>query len=279
MSESVKFSMAQLFEAGAHFGHHKCRCNPKMSSYLYGVKSNIHIINLEKTVSMLRNGLEAVKDVAQRGGRVLFVGTKRQARDPIAEAAKRCGQYYVNYRWLGGLLTNWKTVSISINKLKQLAEKLEAADTGLTKKEMLSLRRQHDKLELALGGIREMGDIPDALFIIDTNMEAIAISEACKLRIPTIAICDSNSDPSRVTYPIPGNDDSSKAIELYCGLVSEAVLIGLQEALASSNVDFGASESVEALGLEINGGNPNNEASESTEVVVEEPILENANNG
>jgi small subunit ribosomal protein S2 len=279
MSDSLKFSMAQLFEAGAHFGHHKCRCNPKMSSYLYGVKNNIHIINLEKTVPMLRDGLEAIKDVAQRGGRVLFVGTKRQARDPIAEAAKRCGQYYINHRWLGGLLTNWKTVSISINKLKQLAEKLEAADMGLTKKEMLSLRRQHDKLELALGGIREMGGIPDALFIIDTNMEAIAISEAYKLRIPTIAICDSNSNPGKVTYPVPGNDDSSKAIELYCDLVSKAVLIGLQEALASSNVDFGASESAESLGLEANESNTDGDISEPVEITTEEPILENTNNG
>jgi small subunit ribosomal protein S2 len=254
VSDYVKISMSQLLEAGVHFGHHRCRCNPKMQGYLYGVRNNIHIINLEKTVPMLHDGLDALKDVAARGGRVLFVGTKRQARDAIAEAARRCGQYYINHRWLGGLLTNWKTVSASISKLNQLAEKLKADDTGLTKKELLTLRRQYDKLELALGGIREMGSIPNALFIIDVNMESLAVNEALKLRIPAIAICDSNSDPTKATYPIPGNDDSSKAIELYCDLASKAILAGLQDALISSNSDLGESESAEVLQLGVDKG-------------------------
>ncbi len=247
MSDFAKFSMQQLLEAGVHFGHHKRRCNPKMLDYLYGVRNNVHIINLEKTVPMLKEALQSVHDITRRGGRVLFVGTKRQARDVVADAAKKCGQYYINCRWLGGLLTNWKTVSASINKLNQLNEKLNNPELGLTKKEVLSLRRQHDKLEQALGGIREMGGVPDLLFIMDTNIDSLAISEAVRLNIPTVAICDSNSDPTKITYPIPGNDDSSKAIELYCNLISQSVISGMQEALSASGVDLGASESVDSF--------------------------------
>ncbi len=236
------FTMRQLLEAGVHFGHQTRRWNPKMGPYLFGRRNGIHIIDLTQTVPILYGALNRVRDVAANGGRVLFVGTKRAASDIVAESAKRCGQYYVNHRWLGGMLTNWKTISHSIRSLKELDEKLSNESVGLTKKEMLKLTRRRDKLELALGGIKEMGGKPDVLVVIDTNKEAIAVHEAKKLKIPVIGIVDSNSDPSSVDLPIPGNDDAMRAIRCYCDLFAGAVLDGLQKELAASGVDAGASE-------------------------------------
>jgi small subunit ribosomal protein S2 len=233
-------SIRQLLEAGVHFGHHTRRWNPKMAPYLFGVRNGIHIIDLEQTEPLLHQGLQAIRDVVAGGGRVLLVGTKRQAQEPVAEAAKRCGQYYVNYRWLGGMLTNFKTISQSIRRLRELEERISQEQSGLTKRELLELTRDRDKLERALGGIKEMGGLPDILFVIDTNKEAIAVAEANKLRIPVVAILDSNSSPDGIAYPIPGNDDAMRAIHLYCDLVSGAVLDGLQAELAASGVDIGA---------------------------------------
>jgi small subunit ribosomal protein S2 len=233
-------TMRQLLEAGVHFGHHTRRWNPKMAPYLFGVRNGIHIIDLEQSEPMLHQGLQAIRDVVAGGGRVLLVGTKRQAQEPVAEAAKRCGQYHVNYRWLGGMLTNFKTISGSIRRLRELEERIAQDQSGLTKRELLELTRGRDKLERALGGIKEMGGLPDILFVIDTNKEAIAVSEANTLRIPVVAILDSNSSPDGIAYPIPGNDDAMRAIQLYCDLVSGAVLDGLQAELAASGVDVGA---------------------------------------
>ena len=233
-------SIRQLLEAGVHFGHHTRRWNPKMAPYLFGVRNGIHIIDLEQTEPMLHQGLQAVRDVVASGGRVMLVGTKRQAQEPVADAAKRCGQYYVNYRWLGGMLTNFKTISQSIRRLRELEERITQEQTGLTKRELLELTRDRDKLERALGGIKEMGGLPDILFVIDTNKEAIAVHEANTLRIPVVAILDSNSSPDGIAYPIPGNDDAMRAIHLYCDLVAAAVLDGLQAELAASGVDIGA---------------------------------------
>jgi small subunit ribosomal protein S2 len=232
-------SLRQLLEAGVHFGHHTRRWNPKMAPYIFGVRNGIHIIDLEQSEPMLHQGLQAIRDVVAGGGRVLLVGTKRQAQEPVAEAAKRCGQYYVNYRWLGGMLTNFKTISASIRRLRELEERITQEQTGLTKRELLELTRDRDKLERALGGIKEMGGLPDILFVIDTNKEAIAVREANTLRIPVVAILDSNSSPDGIAYPIPGNDDAMRAIHLYCDLVSGAVLDGLQAELAASGVDIG----------------------------------------
>jgi small subunit ribosomal protein S2 len=240
------YSMRQLLESGVHFGHHTRRWNPKMAPYIYGVRNGIHIIDLEQTVPMLHRALEAVRDVAASGGRVLFVGTKRQASDKVADAAKRCGQYYVNHRWLGGMLSNWKTISNSIKRLRQYDDRLAEAEAGLTKKELLQMTRERDKLERALGGIKEMGGQPDILFIIDTNKEDIAVAEARKLGIPIVAVLDSNSDPSGITYPIPGNDDAIRAISLYCDLVSGAVLDGLQREMIASGTDIGEAEEAPA---------------------------------
>jgi small subunit ribosomal protein S2 len=215
-----------------------------MAPYLFGVRNGIHIIDLEQTEPMLQQGLQAVRDVVAGGGRVLLVGTKRQAQEPVAEAAKRCGQYYVNYRWLGGMLTNFKTISQSIRRLRELEERITQEQTGLTKRELLELTRDRDKLERALGGIKEMGGLPDILFVIDTNKEAIAVHEANTLRIPVVAILDSNSSPDGIAYPIPGNDDAMRAIHMYCDLVAGAVLDGLQAELAASGVDIGASAEI-----------------------------------
>ncbi|MGP1395831.1 MAG: 30S ribosomal protein S2 [Inquilinaceae bacterium] len=236
------FTMRQLLEAGVHFGHHTRRWNPKMDPFIFGVRNGVHIIDLQQTVPLLHRGLEAVRDTVKGGGRVLFVGTKRQAADRVAEAAKRCGQYYVNHRWLGGMLTNWKTISLSIRRLKEMDAQLENPETGLTKKEMLNLTRDRDKLERALGGIRDMGGLPDMLFIIDTNKESIAVQEARKLGIPVTAIIDSNSDPDGITFPIPGNDDALRAIDLYCDIVSQAVLAGIQAEMSASGADVGEQE-------------------------------------
>jgi small subunit ribosomal protein S2 len=213
-----------------------------MKSYIFGVRNGVHIIDLEQTVPQLARALQAIRDVAAAGGRVLFVGTKRQAQEAVAEAAKRCGQYYVDHRWLGGMLTNFKTISQSIKRLRELDERIAQPESGFTKRELLELTRDRDKLERALGGIKEMGGLPDILFVIDTNKEAIAVQEANKLKIPVVAILDSNSDPNGITYPIPGNDDAMRAVHLYCQLVSDAVLDGLQAEAAASGVDIGSAE-------------------------------------
>ena len=237
-----EFSMRTLLEAGAHFGHQTHRWNPKMERYIFGSRSNIHIIDLSQSIPLLHQALVAVREVAAKGGRVLFVGTKRQASDPVAEAAKRCAQYYMNNRWLGGTLTNWRTVSGSIARLRELEGLLETGGEGRVKKELLNLQREKDKLELSLGGIKNMGGVPDIMFVIDTNKEAIAILEARKLNIPIIAILDTNSDPDGITYPIPGNDDAARAIQTYCDLIADAVLDGLAAGQSASGIDIGASE-------------------------------------
>ena len=237
-----EFSMRTLLEAGAHFGHQTHRWNPKMERYIFGARSNIHIIDLSQSIPLMHQALVAVRDVAAKGGRVLFVGTKRQASEPIATAAKRCAQYYVNHRWLGGTLTNWRTVSGSIARLRELDALLESGGEGRVKRELLSLQRERDKLELSLGGIKDMGGLPDIMFVIDTNKEAIAIQEARKLNIPIIAILDTNCDPDGITYPIPGNDDAARAIQTYCDLIADAVLDGLASGAAASGIDLGASE-------------------------------------
>lgn len=238
----TKFTMRQLLEAGVHFGHHTRRWNPKMRSYIFGVRNNVHIIDLQQTVPLFENALNAVRDISAKGGRVLFVGTKRQARDKVAEAAKRCGQYYVNHRWLGGMLTNWQTISVSIRRLREIQGILGKEETGLTKKETLLMTRELKKLEDSLGGIKDMGGKPDAIVIIDTNKEHIAVKEANNLGIPVFAVLDTNSDPDGVDYPIPGNDDALRAIDLYLDLVSNAVLEGIQQEMASSGKDTGAAE-------------------------------------
>jgi small subunit ribosomal protein S2 len=238
-----EFSMRQLLEAGAHFGHQTHRWNPKMERYIFGSRSNIHIIDLSQTMPLLHQALVKVREVAASGGRVLFVGTKRQASEPVAASAKRCAQYYVNHRWLGGTLTNWRTISGSIARLRELETVLESPESsGRLKKELLKLTRERDKLELSLGGIKDMGGIPDLMFVIDTNKEAIAIQEARKLNIPVVAILDTNCDPQGITYPIPGNDDAARALQLYCDLVADSVLDGLTEGQAGMGVDIGASE-------------------------------------
>ena len=236
-----EFSMRSLLEAGAHFGHQTHRWNPKMDRYIFGSRSNIHIIDLSQSIPLLHQALVAVRDVAAKGGRVLFVGTKRQASDPVAEAAKRCAQYYVNHRWLGGTLTNWRTVSGSIQRLRDTTAILDAGGEGRVKRELVNIQRERDKLELSLGGIKDMGGIPDIMFVIDTNKEAIAIQEARKLNIPVIAILDTNCDPDGITYPIPGNDDAARAIQLYCDLIADAVLDGLAAGAGAAGVDLGAS--------------------------------------
>jgi len=223
-----EFSMKELLEAGVHFGHQTHRWNPKMKDFIYGEHNNIHIIDLSQTMGMLKNALGAVREVTQSGGRILFVGTKRQASEIISESASQCAQYYVNHRWLGGTLTNWKTISNTIARLKSIQETLDEEESaGLTKKELLKLTRERDKLELSIGGIKNMGSLPDLIFVIDTVREQIAIKEANKLNIPIAAIIDTNCDPEGITYPIPGNDDSTKSIKLYCDLVSQAALDGI----------------------------------------------------
>jgi small subunit ribosomal protein S2 len=235
------FSMRQLLEAGVHFGHQTHRWNPKMEKFLFGDRNNIHIIDLAQTVPLLHQALVAVRDVVAGGGRVLFVGTKRQASEPVAQAAKQCAQYYINHRWLGGMLTNWKTISNSIRRLRELDEMLSGEARGLTKKEVLNLTRERDKLDRAIGGIKDMGGLPDLIFVIDTNKEEIAIQEARKLGIPVVAVLDSNSNPDGIAYPVPGNDDAARAISLYCDLVSRAVIDGISQSQSASGIDIGAS--------------------------------------
>jgi small subunit ribosomal protein S2 len=245
------FTMRQLLEAGVHFGHQKHRWNPKMSGYIYGIRNNIHIIDLAQTVPLLHRALQAVIDVVAGGGRVLFVGTKRQASEPIAAAAKQSAQYYVNSRWLGGMLTNWKTISNSISRLRELDGLLDGEAQGLTKKERLSLTRERDRLENALGGIKEMGGVPDLLFVIDTNKEAIAVKEAQRLGIPVAAILDSNSDPRDIAFPIPGNDDAGRAISLYCDLVAKAAIEGISRGQGRAGIDIG--EAVNPVAEKLDG--------------------------
>ena len=246
-----EFTMRQLLEAGAHFGHKRERWNPKMERFIFkpaagaAMKVDIHIIDLQQTVPLLHQALVKVREVAAAGGRVLFVGTKRQASEPIATAAKRCAQYYVNHRWLGGTLTNWRTISGSIARLRELEGLLETGGEGRTKKELLQLTREREKLELSLGGIKDMGGIPDLMFVIDTNKESIAIQEARKLNIPVIAILDTNCDPDGISYPIPGNDDAARAIQLYCDLIADAVLDGLAAGQSALGVDLGAAANPE----------------------------------
>ena len=236
-----EISMRQLLESGAHFGHQTHRWNPKMDKYIFGSRSNIHIIDLSQSIPLLHQALVKVREVAAGGGRILFVGTKRQASEPIATAAKRCAQYYVNHRWLGGTLTNWRTVSGSIARLRETDSLVSGDGQGRSKKELLQLTRERDKLELSLGGIKDMGGIPDLMFVIDTNKEAIAIQEARKLNIPVIAILDTNCNPDGITYPIPGNDDAARAIQLYCDLMADAILDGLAAGQSAAGVDLGAS--------------------------------------
>ncbi|MDQ0301584.1 30S ribosomal protein S2 [Ancylobacter polymorphus] len=237
------FTMRQLLEAGVHFGHQSHRWNPKMAPFIFGTRNNIHILDLAQTVPALHRALQAVSDTVARGGRVLFVGTKRQAADAVADAAKRSAQYYVNSRWLGGMLTNWKTISHSIARLKKLEELLAAGEgVGYTKKERLTLQREKEKLDRALGGIRDMGGIPDLLFVIDTNKEDLAVAEARRLGIPVAAILDTNCDPDGIAFPVPGNDDAGRAINLYCDLVARAAIDGIGRSHGDLGIDVGAAE-------------------------------------
>ena len=236
------FSMRSLLEAGAHFGHQSHRWNPKMGPFIFGTRNNIHIIDLAQTVPLLHQALKAVSDTVAKGGRVLFVGTKRQAADPIADAAKRSAQYYINSRGLGGTLTNWKTISGSISRLRKVDEQLNSGAIGLTKKERLMMSREREKLEKALGGIKDMGGTPDLIFVIDTNKEQLAIKEANRLGIPVAAIVDTNCDPDGITFPVPANDDAGRAIALYCDLIARAAIDGIGRSQGSSGMDIGAAE-------------------------------------
>jgi small subunit ribosomal protein S2 len=237
------YSMRQLLEAGVHFGHQAHRWNPKMGQFIFGTRNNIHIIDLAQTVPMLHQALQAVSDTVAKGGRILFVGTKRQAQDAIADAAKRCAQYYVNSRWLGGTLTNWKTISGSIARLRKLDEMLNSGEAGgYTKKERLTMQRERDKLDRSLGGIKDMGGVPDLLFVIDTNKEDIAIKEAQRLNIPVAAVVDTNCDPAGITFAVPGNDDAARAVTLYCDLIAKAAIDGISRAQGGMGIDVGAAE-------------------------------------
>ncbi|MEM6390897.1 MAG: 30S ribosomal protein S2 [Pseudomonadota bacterium] len=237
-----EFSLRQLLEAGVHFGHQTHRWNPRMGEFIYGDRNGIHIIDLTQTVPMLDAALQVVRETVAKGGRILFVGTKRQAQKPVAEAAEKCAQYYMNHRWLGGTLTNWKTVSNSIGRLRAIDEKMSEGADGLTKKERLGMEREQAKLQASLGGIREMGGLPDLLFVVDVNKEDLAIAEAKKLGIPVVAVVDTNCSPADVDYIIPGNDDAARAIALYCDLVSRAALDGMSAQLETAGVDIGALE-------------------------------------
>ena len=236
------YSMRQLLEAGVHFGHQTHRWNPKMGPFIYGARNGIHVMDLSQTVPLLHQALLAVRDTVAGGGRLLFVGTKRQAQEQIADAARRSAQYFINSRWLGGTMTNWKTISNSIKRLRELEELFAGGAQGFTKREQLTLTRERSKLELALGGIKDMGGVPNILFVIDTNKEAIAIKEANRLGIPVIAILDSNSDPAGIDFPIPGNDDAGRAIALYCDLIARAAIDGISESSAGAGIDLGAAE-------------------------------------
>jgi small subunit ribosomal protein S2 len=241
-----EFSMRQLLEAGVHYGHQTARWNPRMGEFIYGDRNGIHILDLTQTVPMLDTALKVVRDTVAKGGRILFVGTKRQAQKSIAESAEKCAQYYMNHRWLGGTLTNWKTISNSIQRLKQIDEILASGAEGLTKKERLNLERDQQKLQASLGGIRDMGGVPDLLFVIDVGKESLAITEAKKLGIPVVGVVDTNCSPKGVDYVIPGNDDASRAIALYCDLVSRAALDGMTAQMGAAGIDLGAMEEAPA---------------------------------
>ncbi|MDR1334934.1 MAG: 30S ribosomal protein S2 [Holosporaceae bacterium] len=265
----LEVSLEKLFEVGAHFGHQMRRWNPKMAPYIYGSKDKVHIINLDKTMFLMKEAMNVAREIAAAGGRVLFVGTKRQASDRLAESATKCGQYYVNHRWLGGMLTNWKTVSQSLKKLEKLENRLKDQEVVLKKKEILQLQRSIDKLNKSLGGVRRMGGLPSLLFVLDTNVDRTAVEEARVLGIPVVGICDTNSDPSLINYPIPGNDDSLRAIDLYCSLFESAVIDGIQRGLVSAGVDVGALEtSVEELVGQTSGNDsPSNSATTSIDTI------------
>jgi len=267
-------TMQQLIEAGAHFGHQTHRWNPRMKPYIFGARNGVHIIDLSQSVPLFARALDFVAATVRAGGKVLFVGTKRQAQEPIAQAARACGQHFVNHRWLGGMLTNWKTISQSIKRLKSLEEQLSGETHGLTKKEVLQLTRERDKLELSLGGIRDMGGIPDVMFVIDANKEELAIKEANVLGIPVVAILDTNVDPSGIAFPIPGNDDASRAVRLYCDSVAQAATTGRTEGVVDSGADIGAMDAPpeEASIAE----EPAAPASEATVEAVAEPAPEPA---
>jgi small subunit ribosomal protein S2 len=278
------YSMRQLLEAGVHFGHQSHRWNPKMKDYIFGARNNIHIIDLAQTVPMLHRALAAVSDTVAKGGRILFVGTKRQAQDAVAQAARKSAQYYVNSRWLGGTLTNWKTISESIKRLRRLDELLKAGEAqAYTKKERLTLTRERDKLDRALGGIKDMGGLPDLVFVIDTNKEDIAIQEAHRLHIPVAAVVDTNCDPDGITYVVPGNDDAGRAISLYCDLIAKAAIDGISRAQGDLGVDLGAAEEplreelpeekTEGLGFEALSG-PRGVADDLTKLPGVSPTIE-----
>lgn len=235
-----EFSMRQLLEAGVHFGHQTQRWNPRMGEFIYGSRNGIHILDLTQTVPLLDNALNVVRETVAKGGRVLFVGTKRQASAPVAEAAEKCAQYYMNHRWLGGTLTNWQTVSKSIKRLNEIDELMTVGSEGLTKKERLGIERDQGKLQASLGGIREMGGTPDLLFVIDVKKEALAVAEANKLGIPVVGVVDTNCSPDGIDYIIPGNDDASRAITLYCDLVARAALDGMSAQMGAAGIDLGA---------------------------------------
>jgi small subunit ribosomal protein S2 len=235
-------TMQQLLESGAHFGHQTHRWNPRMKPYIFGDRNGVHIIDLSQTVPLFSRALDFTRQTVAAGGKVLFVGTKRQAQEPVANAARRCGQHFVNHRWLGGMLTNWKTISGSIRRYKQLEEQLSGDTHGLTKKEVLKLTRERDKFEASLGGIRDMGGLPDVIFVIDVNKESLAVKEANTLGIPVVAVLDTNTDPSGIAFPVPGNDDASRALQLYCDAMADAVLAGRQGFQSNRGVDIGAME-------------------------------------
>jgi small subunit ribosomal protein S2 len=265
-------SMHQLIEAGAHFGHQTHRWNPRMKPYIFGARNGVHIIDLSQTVPLFARALDFVSATVRSGGKVLFVGTKRQAQDPIAQAARQCGQHFVNHRWLGGMLTNWKTISGSIRRLKALEEQLAGDTSGLTKKEVLQLTRERDKLEMSLGGIRDMGGIPAVMFVIDANKEELAIKEANVLGIPVVAILDTNVDPSGISFPIPGNDDASRAVRLYCEAIAAAASTGRNAGVVDSGADIGAMDlpPEEPAALEVAP------AEASADAAAEAPVAEEA---
>lgn len=235
--ETPQFTIRQLIEAGFHFGHKTMRRNPKMSKYIFTNKNGISIIDLNKSAQMMHNSLKIVKDIAKNNGRILFIATKKQATEAVADAAKRSGQYYVNFRWLGGMLTNWKTVSQSIKTLKKVEEQLGDDEIGFKKKEKLTLERERIKLEQNLGGIKNMGGYPDLVIVVDINKEALAIAEARKLNIPILALVDTNCNPDNISFVVPGNDDSAKSIKLFCRLISDAIIAGIKENMVSQGID------------------------------------------
>tara|TARA_B100001121_G_scaffold216924_1_gene190350 strand:- start:911 stop:1936 length:1026 start_codon:yes stop_codon:yes gene_type:complete len=268
------YSMSELLEAGAHFGHQKHRWNPKMEPFIFDVRNNIHILDLSQTIPLLHRALSAVRDVTKSGGRILFVGTKRQGQEIIANAANDCAQYYMNHRWYGGTLTNWKTISNTIKRLRTIEDLLDNDDlSGLTKKELLKLNREKEKLDTSIGGIKDMGGLPDLIFVIDTVKEQIAIQEATKLNIPIAAVIDSNSDPDGITYPIPGNDDSTKAISLFCDLISKAALDGIAQSQNETSVQKETSPKVKKnKSSKVKNSEVNKNNSDDTEGYVEKSL-------